>query len=544
MKRSLLVLALLFAGAASAQQYTVETLRDNGPSANRIDIVVLGDGYTSADQDKFITDATTMTNALFAATPWKEYAGLFNVRAVHVISNETGGDQGTYGTSRDTALGGYYYCSPGVQRLLCVDDSRVYGIAMQATPDYDLLIVIVNDPLYGGSGGPIAVASTNVNSNEILIHELGHTLGHLADEYESPYPGYPDCNGDCTEANATLNATSTVKWKAWIPAGEPIPTPETSAYASPIGVFEGCRYKSTGVYRPKLTACRMNLLGVPYCSVCTEAMVKAFWNRVSMFDDKSPAPTSSQQQCSPMTFSVTQPSLLTPTYRYSWTVNDAPQTASTSGLTATPTVNSVIQLKVQDSTALVRTDPQLVLEDTTSWTVSVTGASCTRGDCDEEILCLDDGGCAVTPKSSGGACGATSCSNGVVTSAGSCDGAGTCSGGGVATPCTPYQCNNTGNACLKTCATSTDCQSDFVCASGECVPYVDAGTPDAGTPDAGAPDAGSDVDAGSHRTILLPAVPSEGPAFKSGCGCGAADGTGLLALLAIGAALSRRSRRA
>ncbi len=50
-------------------------------------------------------------------------------------------------------------------------------------PEYNFAIVIVNDPKYGGSGGPVCASSSNEDSFEVLAHEIGHSMAHLADEY-------------------------------------------------------------------------------------------------------------------------------------------------------------------------------------------------------------------------------------------------------------------------------------------------------------------------------------------------------------------------
>lgn len=200
----------------------------NGPSSNRIDIVILGDGYTVAQQAQFLTDATRLKTALFNTSPWREYQALFNVSAVHLISNQDGADNGSFGATRDTALGAWFNCQQ-VDRLLCINDAAAWAVLSQAAPNYNMVFVLVNDPKYGGSGGSISVASTHANSLQVLLHETGHSVGSLADEYELAFDGYPPCTNDCFEANATLDATSSVKWSMWIDQMTPIPTPEGSS---------------------------------------------------------------------------------------------------------------------------------------------------------------------------------------------------------------------------------------------------------------------------------------------------------------------------
>ncbi len=61
---------------------------------------------------------------MFGISPLKQYAQFFNVKLLHVISNENGADNGSYGATRDTALGAYFNCD-GIDRLLCIDDGKV-----------------------------------------------------------------------------------------------------------------------------------------------------------------------------------------------------------------------------------------------------------------------------------------------------------------------------------------------------------------------------------------------------------------------------------
>ena len=148
-------------------------------------------------------------------------------------------------------------------------------------------LVLVNDATSGGSdnGGTAAITDNTANSlATIFIHETGHVLGNLGDEYTSAYPGYPDIE----EPNTTTNTTN-IKWSAWIPPGTPIPTPATINYSGTVGLFVGAHYHTSGWYRPMLN-CRMQWEGTPdFCPVCQEALVLAIYGKTRPIDSASPA---------------------------------------------------------------------------------------------------------------------------------------------------------------------------------------------------------------------------------------------------------------
>ena len=78
---ALVALFALSAGAAD-----VETLMSNGPPGQRIDLVLMGDGYTASEQTALHDDAVALVASLFSLTPYKEYQSLFNVKLIHVVS--------------------------------------------------------------------------------------------------------------------------------------------------------------------------------------------------------------------------------------------------------------------------------------------------------------------------------------------------------------------------------------------------------------------------------------------------------------------------
>lgn len=425
-----LALAWLVARGASAAE--VETLRQAGPAAERFNIAVLGDGYRAEDQTKLKTDAQGIIDYVFGVTPLKQYAAFFNVKLVHVVSNENGADNGSYGATRDTALGAYFNCD-NIDRLLCIDDGKAAVAAAQDVPEYNFAIVIVNDPKYGGSGGPVCASSSNEQSFEVLAHEIGHSLARLADEYSYEGNQAPcDPQQDCREANATVRTSrEQIKWHDWIEQGTPLPTPATQAYANATGLFEGARYTPMGVYRPQQN-CKMRDLGADYCSVCSEQFVRSIWtaDNIQMIESSTPAgPTVSSASCDAIELSVTSPPIAPSTYRYTWTVDGKPQPDATNQIALLPGAllqgEHDVAVRVEDATAMVRTDLDNVLKDQVSWTVSVT-----RGDCPAPAGGTGAGGAAGVGGAAGGGGGGVSTS-GVGGLGGVAGGAGTF-GGGVA----------------------------------------------------------------------------------------------------------------
>jgi len=265
----------------------------SGPSSNRVDVLVMGDGYTAAEATTFATDVENMRVAMFGFSPYREYASFVNWTSLFTASAQSGADHPPYqagctttsccaetaaqtdpraNTFVNTAFDGRF-CTSQIHRLVTVNNSKVLAAA-SASPNWDEIIVLVNDPVYGGAGGSISVTTTNTSARLIVVHEYGHTFHRLADEYTTAYPGFPACSDvsgtRACEANVTdQTAAGSIKWASWITPGNAIPTP---AGTSGIGLFVGARYQTTGMHRPA-NNCAMRSLGGQFCSVCSQEYV-------------------------------------------------------------------------------------------------------------------------------------------------------------------------------------------------------------------------------------------------------------------------------
>jgi hypothetical protein len=391
MKTSALMAAVLATGLATQVtprawgQPTLTTLFTNGATSNRINMVVLSEGYTSGQLAQFLIDARGAVSNMLAVPPYQEYSNYFNAYAISVASTESGSDHYTPSVSLKNTYFNSTYDSYGLQRLLTIPPNdrdgtytdgqgKVDALLQALMPEYDLVILLVNDPVYGGSGGATLVSSMNSASAELVRHEAGHTFGYLTDEYSSAYPGYVPSE----QPNATAQTNrNLIKWGAWINAGTAIPTPQTTPYAQVVGLFEGAQYQTTGWYRPKLD-CKMNHLNTNYCEVCQEQLVKVTYQRLSSIDAFAPAGSTVVAKVpQPILFSVAPLVPRTHNLALQWYADGTAVTGATnSSFSFQPQLyangNHVVRAQVRDATALVRVDPGNVLSNSRSWTVNVS----------------------------------------------------------------------------------------------------------------------------------------------------------------------------
>ena len=365
-------------------QGTLSPILTNGPTANRLNIVVLAEGYRAREKGQFLTDATNAVNSLLAAPPFSEYSGCFNAFAIFVASAQSGSDHyspstnlvNTYfNSSFDTYGNPSSLTIPPNDRDKNYADGRgkVNALLQALMPEYDLVVMVVNDTAFGNDGTPgLAITSVNRYASEAVVHECGHAIGSLADEYSTPTIYSP-----IERPNATAQThRSLIKWNVWIADTTPIPTPATSAYTNLVGLFQGAEYRAAGWYRPKYD-CLMNHLGHPFCEVCAEQLVKSIRHSVSAIDSFTPATADlSVTTTQALAFGVTLLEPNTHDLSVQWFTNGAAVSRATNAaLTLFPrdfgNGAHIVQAQVRDLTELVRNDPANVLSNSVTWNLSV-----------------------------------------------------------------------------------------------------------------------------------------------------------------------------
>ena len=271
------------------------TLVNNGPSANRLDVAIIGDGYTADQQAMFNEDAQQVVDEFARVEPMRTYFKHFNFHRINVISQESGAiDPHVDPPAKPkTALGTFF--SPIAERRLIGPDPWVMLVATRSGAPWDKLLVIVNAPRRGGATlFSMTVGYSSRNSGDfprIMIHEAGHTIAKVIDEYTGELPDI-DFAKDWSVPNilpwpnVDTNAQRP-KWWRWLTPGVELPTPGTVANRNKVGAFQGAAYEDFGVYRPQ-TTCLMRRHNSDFCVVCAEQWIRAIYKRSKIADSFSP----------------------------------------------------------------------------------------------------------------------------------------------------------------------------------------------------------------------------------------------------------------
>lgn len=359
------LLSLFVGSCCAAQTFQTVPLLQNGTNDKRIIIAVLGDGFTTAQQNSFVSSAQATVNYLFTKSPYTEYKNYFNAYAVKVVSTASGVKHP--GTATDVTEPVIPVSNPnnylgssfdfGVHRCIYSNTTNKVGQVLAANvPDYDITYVLGNSTEYGGCGGSYAFASLNGSSNEIVVHELGHSFGKLADEY------WFSGSGESPNKTQTSNP-ATVKWKNWVGLNG-------------VGVYSYS--ESPSWYRPH-QSCEMRYLNQQFCSVCKEAIIEKIHSLVSPVDSYTPANTSTVNANSNITFTVNEILPIPNTLVNSWKLNGALLASTSNSLTVSPSQlnvgNNTLIFSVNDNNPLLKVNNHSTLHFTNvTWTLNKSAA--------------------------------------------------------------------------------------------------------------------------------------------------------------------------
>ena len=304
---------------AKPPKVNVWAVMQNGPSRDKVDLLLMGDGYTATEMEKWHRDARRMANTLFAASPFKEHRQDFNVWAVDTPAEESGVARPSDGIFRRSPLRAAYDAFGSERYVLTFDNKRLREAASAAP--YEFIEIVVNDRKYGGGGIfnlYATVAADNAFTPYVFVHEFGHHFAGLADEYYTSDVAYGSATErpEPWEPNATADPRA-AKWRDLLTPGIDLPSlwpkkdfeqmeqaiqerrrairaqhrPEADMEAlfreerglatrilasgpdaGKVGAFEGAMYEGRGYYRPQQDCIMFTRDEVGFCAVCRRAI--------------------------------------------------------------------------------------------------------------------------------------------------------------------------------------------------------------------------------------------------------------------------------
>ena len=296
------------------------TIQKMGEPATKVDLLVLGDGYTAAERGKFEKDAQRFAEMLFAVSPFREHRKDFNIWGLCPPAEESGISRPSGGIHRRNPLGATYDTFDTERYVLSFENRAMRDVASYAP--YEFIEILVNGNTYGGGGifnlyGIVAI--DNLWASYVGVHEFGHHFAALADEYYTSQVAYLPASRriEPWEPNVTaLLDAKDLKWRDLVAPGTPLPTPwrkdefealerevqkkrreirasnlpeaemnrllqeaekreaallSEEKFAGKVGAFEGADYEAHGYYRPQVN-CIMFTRHPEFCAVCRRAI--------------------------------------------------------------------------------------------------------------------------------------------------------------------------------------------------------------------------------------------------------------------------------
>lgn len=298
----------------------VWTYLESGPPSKKVDLLIIGEGYTAAEMPKLKSDVEKLAGKLFATEPFKSRRNDFNVRVLELPATTSGIHRPRTRDDRRSAIGTQYNIFDSERYVLTLDNRALRDAASSAP--YEFIEILVNEKQYGGGGIFNDQATTYVGggfAEYVFIHEFGHHFAALGDEYYTSPVAYEtggEVHPEPWEPNITANGERP-KWIELVTPGTPLPTPWDKAefekhqreyqaerarlramnapeeqmdalfrrtqafetkflasqkYAGHVGAFEGASYEPKGLFRPEVDCIMFTRNEVGFCDVCTRAI--------------------------------------------------------------------------------------------------------------------------------------------------------------------------------------------------------------------------------------------------------------------------------
>jgi hypothetical protein len=267
-------------------------IENHGPPANRVNYVIIGDGYSEAElETTYLEHIQAYMDKRFSAPigePYLRYRNFVNICAIKVPSTPICGSS-TFGC-----------CGNDSSRLASCNSQAVNAAIMDNLPDsfeVDWRAAVLNGDSWWNTGASLMLWSGgNRDAAGAALHEGGHGHHQLADEY-----------GNCGSQwvnNTDDNVMAEGKWDLWLEFDQ---QPGTAMQ----GFFE-C--EGSGNYRPSDNSMMNSLFGndpdTSFNAVSREKMIHDIWRIIQSPWDSVEPPEGPVTNPTTLTLNVIDPAVI------------------------------------------------------------------------------------------------------------------------------------------------------------------------------------------------------------------------------------------
>jgi hypothetical protein len=334
--------------------------------------IIVGDGFTAGDQEELRTSALALGRELIDAPELALHTSVWNVHLLQAISRESGVDDSASNRFVDTAFDGALGCGSNA-RVACVDWARIQGALLAEGAPQAQITVILNTPTYLGSNSSSGiVVSRHANSRQVVLHEMGHRVAGLADEYVDDVVAgeWLPLYFEGRFPNVTRVASPELApWRHWLVDS-----------SKGVGMFEGAFYSANGFYRAKQDSL-MRTLQAPLGEVNAEAWIRAQYRALPPLSAASPADAHVQALSGDVVDFAVVSAWPAGTVELRWRVDDVEIPGTVDAATfrwVADGLRHTVEVSARDVTGRIRAPDASEAMARHAWTVSPAAAPATQ----------------------------------------------------------------------------------------------------------------------------------------------------------------------
>jgi hypothetical protein len=122
----------------------------SAPRSRAFNVVMLAEGFTSAQQNDFNNACSAFVTAFTTTPPFDRLKPAINIFRVNVSSTDSGADDPVSAGGTGASVRTYFdstFGTSGIRRLLTCNNTTALQVAAAQIPEFTVMIVVVNSTI-------------------------------------------------------------------------------------------------------------------------------------------------------------------------------------------------------------------------------------------------------------------------------------------------------------------------------------------------------------------------------------------------------------